>query len=69
MPRTEHASSVEDVAEISYEDGMAMLDRAAREVLNMTGAEFLQRWDAGDFEHTDDPAATRVAMLIPFARP
>jgi hypothetical protein len=46
-----------------------MLDRAAREVLSMSGEEFLRRWDAGDFKDSDDPAITRVAMLIPFARP
>lgn len=46
-----------------------MLDRAAREVLNMSGEEFLERHDAGEFADPDDPAITRVAMLIPFARP
>jgi len=45
-----------------------MLDRAARESLNISGEEFLTRWDAGEYEDLDDPAITRVAMLIPFAR-
>jgi hypothetical protein len=34
----------------------------------MSEGEFLLRWDAGDFEDSDDPAITRVAMLIPFCR-
>lgn len=45
-----------------------MLDRAAREALNISGDEFLTKWDEGDYEETDDPSVTRVAMLIPFAR-
>ena len=57
-----------DVVEATPEEGLAMLDRAAREVLNISGEEFLRRWDSGDYEGADDPAITRVAMLIPFAR-
>ena len=64
MPKTE--SSTVDVAEATPEQGRAVLDRAARE-LNMSGEEFLRRWDARDFEDSDDPVITRVAMLIPFA--
>ena len=45
-----------------------MLDRAAKDELGMSGEKFLAIWDAGDYEDTDDPAVTRVAMLIPFAR-
>jgi hypothetical protein len=67
MPKTE--SSTVDVVEATPEQGRAMLDRAAWEVLNMSGEEFLRWWDAGDFEEPDDRAITRVAMLIPFARP
>jgi len=54
--------------EATRDEGVAMLDRAARESLNISGDEFLARWDAGEYEDMDDPAITRVAMLIPFAR-
>lgn len=57
-----------EVAEASRAEGWAMLDRAAREVLGISGEEFLAKWDAGDYEAADDPAITRLAMLIPFAR-
>jgi len=57
-----------EVVEASREEGRAMLDRAAREVLNISGEDFLARWDAGEYRESDDPAITRVAMLIPFAR-
>ncbi len=67
MPETQ--SPTVDVVEATPEEGRALLDRAAREALNMSGEEFLARWDAKEFEDNDDPAITRVAMLIPFARP
>ena len=54
--------------EVSREEGRAMLDHAAREALNISADEFLAKWDAGDYEDAGDPAITRVAMLIPFAR-
>lgn len=57
-----------EVVEVTREQGRAMLDRAARDELGMSGDQFLARWDAGDYEDADDPAVTRVAMLIPFAR-
>ena len=57
-----------EVVEATPEEGRALLDRAAREVLGISGDEFLAKWDAGDYEDSDDPAITRVAMLIPFAR-
>ncbi|HUY44328.1 MAG TPA: hypothetical protein VMV92_01175 [Streptosporangiaceae bacterium] len=67
MPDTRSHTSVE-VVEATREEGQAMLDRAAREVLNISGTEFLAKWDAGEYEDSADPAITRVAMLIPFAR-
>jgi hypothetical protein len=67
MPDTRSHEEVE-VVEVSREEGREMLDRAAREALNISGDEFLSKWDAGDYADADDPAVTRVAMLIPFAR-
>jgi hypothetical protein len=64
---SELAAEVE-VAEATREEGRAMLDRAAREVLNISGDQFLAKWDNGEYGDDDDPAAARVAMLIPFAR-
>jgi hypothetical protein len=67
MPKTQSHLAVE-VAEATPDEGRDMLDRAAREVLNISGDEFLARWDAAEYENADDPAITRLAMLIPFAR-
>ena len=70
MPHTTTSSQAAgiEVVEATREEGRPMLDRAAREVLNISADEFLARWDAGDYESADDPAITRVSMLIPFAR-
>ncbi len=44
----------------------ADFDRQARAMLNLTGEEFVARWDAGEYEHGDeDPDVTMVAMLRP----
>lgn len=67
MPKTQPRLTVE-VTEATPDEGRALLDRAARDVLGISGDEFLAKWDAGDYEGMDDPAITRVAMLIPFAR-
>lgn len=67
MPNTQSHARIE-VVEATQQEGQEMLDRAAQEVLGISGEEFLARWDAGEYAHSDDPAITRVAMLIPFAR-
>jgi hypothetical protein len=67
MPEIQSCERAE-VVEATPEQGRALLDRAAMEVLNISGGDFLARWDAGEYEGSDDPAITRVAMLIPFAR-
>jgi hypothetical protein len=67
MPDIKSDDEVE-VVEVTREQGRAMLDRAARDELGMSGDQFLSKWDAGDYDDTDDPAVTRVTMLIPFAR-
>ena len=64
MPDTRSDHEVQ-VVEVTREEGREMLDRAAREALNISADEFLAKWDAGDYEDADDPAVTRVAMLIP----
>jgi hypothetical protein len=60
---------VPEVHELSADEGRALFDRTARKLLGIPGAEFLTRWDRGDYEHErEDMAVTKVAMLIPFAR-
>ncbi len=54
------------------EEGRAIFDDQARRLMNMSGEEFLRRWDAGEFaEIADAPGhrhIMRLSMLIPFGR-
>lgn len=55
---------------MSQEEASSFFDAAARRYLNISGKEFLDRWDAGYFSGScSDTRATRVAMLIPMVRP
>jgi hypothetical protein len=49
---------------------MAILDRQSQRRLGISGAEFLHRWDAGEYAgpEGDRPEVVRVAALIPLAR-
>ncbi len=56
----------------SAEEGRVQFDRWAREMVNMSGAEFIQRWDAGEYRDIADRSEhrhiLRLASLIPFGR-
>jgi hypothetical protein len=57
-----------DITPVEREEGTQILDRAARRLLDMSGEDFVVRWEAGDTEGMDHVAAMKVAMLIPLAR-
>jgi hypothetical protein len=54
------------------EEGRALFDFQARKLLGISGDEFLQRWDRGEYRPVPDtPDGWKVGhlvMLIPFAR-
>lgn len=57
------------VRELSKAQARNMFEREAQSRLNMSGKEFIERWEAGKFNgKTDTPAVIRVAMLLPFGR-
>ena len=57
------------IQEVTPEEGRAIVDRAARRNLHMSGEQFLKAWDAGVFDDDPDrPEVMSVAMLLPFAR-
>lgn len=62
-----------ETPEMSREEGREMIDRQARRYLDISGDEFIRRWDAGEFGDPDDrsknhPAVMRLGMLVPFVR-
>lgn len=55
------------------EEARELFDRAARRALNMSGEDFLRKWDAGEFDPIiDDPKYHNkiigVAMLLPLVK-
>jgi hypothetical protein len=54
--------------ELTREEGLALLDQAARRYLQMSAEQFIKAWEAGAFEDPDRPDVMYVAMLLPFAQ-
>ncbi len=58
-----------NIQELSNEEGRELFDRQARRYLNMSGDEFIRRWEAGEFnDGPENPAVVRLVMLLPFAQ-
>jgi len=57
-----------DTPELTREQGIELFDRNARQLLGISGVEFLRGWDNGDYQQAEDPRVSSVAVLIPFAR-
>ena len=57
---------------VTPEEARALFDRRARQLLHISGEEFLRRWDAGDYRPVPDDAEGRkvgeLVMMLPFAR-
>lgn len=56
----------------SPESARELFDDQARKLLNISGAEFLRKWDAGEYRDIVDAPGhrqiMRLAVLIPFGR-
>lgn len=70
VPKLEERT--EEIRYATPEEGRRLFDYQARKLMNMSGEEFLRRWDAGEFRNIADAPGhrhiMRLAMLIPFAR-
>ena len=54
------------VRDLTPEQGRELFDNVARHYLNISGDEFIRRWESGYYD--DDPEQVMsVAMLLPFA--
>jgi hypothetical protein len=62
-------SDVPGTVEVTYDEWMAMFDEAVRERLGISGDEFIERWNAGEYAEIADKAGHRhlmgLALLIP----
>ena len=66
------AVNVPGVQVLTLAEGDAFFDQQCHAVLGISGAEFLRRYDAGEYDEIiDDPAHREIGLLeflIPFAR-
>lgn len=70
-------TSEEVLIEMSYpleqfteDEAHETFDKNARFYLGMSGNEFLQRWDAGEWQDDiDQPGVISMYMLMPLVRP
>ena len=57
---------------LTVDEAYALFDRGARTLLQISGEEFLRRWDAGEYQPVPDTAEGRkvgeLVMMLPFAR-
>jgi hypothetical protein len=63
---------VPGVQVLTPEEGRAFFNAQSHELLGISGAEFLRRYDAGEYDAIiDDPAHREIGLLeflLPFAR-
>jgi hypothetical protein len=66
------AEPIPGVDLLTPEEARAFFDRRARELLHISGEEFLRRWDAGEYRPVPDDAEGRkvgeLVMMMSFAR-
>lgn len=66
------AEPIPGIELLTPEEARAFFDRRARQLLHVSGEEFLRRWDAGDYRPVPDDAEGRkvgeLVMMMPFAR-
>lgn len=57
---------------LTPEEARALFDRRARQLLRISGEEFLRRWDAGEYrpvrDDVDGHKVGELFMMLPFAR-
>ena len=57
------------IREVSPEEGWELLDRQARKRLGMSGEEFVRKWEADEFEDSDQSDILLIAFMIPLTKP
>ncbi|HUG16928.1 MAG TPA: hypothetical protein VMM78_18110 [Thermomicrobiales bacterium] len=55
-----------EIVELTPEEGRQLFDERARELVGMSGEEFLRKWDASEIEDPDRSHIVRLVMMIPF---
>ena len=67
-------STHDEIRFLDESEGHLFFDKQAWRLMGMSGAEFIRRYDAGDFDKELDedgssrPGLAQLVMLLPFAR-
>ncbi len=56
------------VQRLSSEQAQRLFNRQVRQALDMSGQEFIERWENGKIKNPDRPKVMRLAMMIPLGR-
>lgn len=67
-PRRRVREKPPSVQWIARAEGWQILEEQAQLNLGLSAAEFIRKWDAGEFENPDTPAIISVYMLLPLVR-
>lgn len=68
---TTATGSASEVVSMGDQGSADLFDQITQTYMGVSGSEFLNRWDNGDFEGVswdDVPGLAEVAMALPFAR-
>jgi hypothetical protein len=69
---TRNDEAADGIDWLTPEESRAFFDEMARELLGISGDEFLRRWDAGeyyfDIDHPDVVKIDHLGALVPFGR-
>lgn len=60
-----------EIVELTSEDGQTLFDQITQREMGMSGAEFLKRWDDGewaDMNMDEVPGLVEAWIALPFAR-
>jgi hypothetical protein len=56
------------IEEATADDGRQLFDARAKDLLGISGDDFIDGWDRGEFRADDRLEVMKLAMLLPFAR-
>jgi hypothetical protein len=68
MIMTDRAPTTSAFERLTQEQGEELLERKAKESFGISAAEFRRRWESGELDPDEHPAALELAMLLPLAR-
>ncbi len=72
MPRKSNSLNLNGkVRMITRAEGRRIFDRQARKYFNMSGKEFIRRWEAGEFGDPENPYRSELVALtmqVPFVK-